>query len=54
MHRYAIALYPRRCTSSASTTASHPAAVTNAHQRRWFLPEEKHQLDEYYCITQQQ
>jgi hypothetical protein len=24
-----------------------------AHQRRCFLPEEKHQLDEHHCITQQ-
>ena len=32
----------------------HPAAaVTIANQRRCFIPEGKHQLDEYHCITRQ-
>jgi hypothetical protein len=47
-------LSPRGEAPARRVTLHHPAAVTIANQRRCSLPEEKHQLDEHHCITQQQ
>jgi hypothetical protein len=48
-------MIPSRREAPARRAPLHrPAAVTFAHQRRCFLLEEKHQLDEYHCMHQQQ
>ena len=43
----------RRGNPARRVPLPHPAAVTVAHQRRCFLPAEKHQLDERHCLHQQ-
>jgi hypothetical protein len=51
-HRQQTPMLPsRRGNLARRVPLPHPAAVTVAHQRRCFLPAEKHQLDEYHCIA---
>ena len=52
-HRQPTLMFPPG-EAPARRAPLHPAvAVTLANQRRCFIPEGKHQLDEYHCITRQ-